>query len=362
MNYSLRLLTQNSASLLLIFGTPLLTTNGLGAERQPNARVTNETSHDFQLFNQPAWNSEKLKRYDESQPLNHINEVASELRSITSADLEDVAAADVEKLSDPQELDWVKLENQLYQSTSVSNLNLDLEPESSSQSISQENIQTTAHSSNNEGFIAGEITIPVDLPNSIITIESPRSKPDEYAQKPQALTQNTNTLLAEGNTKLNDKKYAEAVTSFEQALRQAESNRDQVGIAQSLSGKTAAMLGQGQHLEAENIATEALNTLGKLGQKYPDIEVDILLRRGYAYLGQEKLSEVKTTVKQVIAVVPKLKASEGSAGLLVSLADLQYALGDKDAGNQSAQQAVSFLQRNPDPSGAIAVLSRLEGV
>ena len=84
-----------------------------------------------------------------------------------------------------------------------------------------------------------------------------------------------------------------------------------------------------------------------------------MLLQGYVYLEQEKRPALEGLVKQVQPIIYELTESERRSALLLTLADLQYAVGRKESGNQSAQQAVNFLQKTPDPSKAIFVLSKL---
>jgi CHAT domain-containing protein/Tfp pilus assembly protein PilF len=167
------------------------------------------------------------------------------------------------------------------------------------------------------------------------------------------------SIIDEGNRQASKQQYKEAEKLFDQALQKAEKTGNLLGTAKALSGKAAVELGLERYETAENFSTKALVVLQGTAKKNPDIEADILLRKGYAYLGQEKKSELENLVEQLSPMMLALKESENSAGLFISLADLQYALGKKEQGNQSARKAVDFLQKNPNPSGAIAILSRL---
>lgn len=357
-------LTQSTIALLLILSSPLLLTNKvLGAEEKIAIDESGELLGDTQVFEQPVPDSLSVDSREQLTQLSNTHPgEASQSQStfqgtgpslLRSTDENNRAA----KLPDNE----FNVEDNLDQKISISRLNSDLKKEdtrSSFEEIPKFSSGTLASDKSKVLFNAETNTLSFSQ-YSLKIIKIFKTEDDKYAQKPQGTNPGVNELLEEGNRKLDDKKYSEAGVSFEQALQLSESTRDLIGNVQALSGKTAVALGLHQYTEAQNSATQALSILREASKKYPDIEIDILLRQGYAYLGLEQLADLQTVLKQVTPLVAKLKPSEEFAGLLVSLADLQYAVGNKEAGNQSAQKAVVFLQKSPDPSREIAILSRL---
>jgi CHAT domain-containing protein/Tfp pilus assembly protein PilF len=327
--------------------------SGLGAEEQKELYESGEVVADTRTPSQSIQHNAHFAQSNQL-PFPHATQP-------NQSESEEVQPRDLEVFRAPfssAKQHWVESKFSVYQTISISKLNENSEQWVESH-LSFEGIQQTTLILDGDQTVFDVEMSSSSPQDSSKNIEIFTPKTQEYTQISQASTPSINVSLDAGNRKLDEQKYDEAAISFDEALRQAEFTRDQIGITQALSGKTAVALRLKQYVDAQNLAEQALVTLRKAGKKFPTLEVDLLLRQGYAYLGQEKLLDLEAVLKQVTSLVPKLEPSEESAGLLVSLADLQYAVGNKESGNQSVQKAVGFLQKNPDPSGAIAVLSRL---
>lgn len=420
MRFRLNLLAQGTAALLLILGTPVtLATKVLGTEEKSEAHKINATRTYTQRPSTNIQNTATLSQSNQKISPFYVNPSipshsdstlpekpleyqfnSSKVSSVESKSKPEIALTgnnatpnhDSERESEPQPRSEPPLQRYFSLSNDAKSLKVTTSPRTqplNAQTFSSESSQAIQKLPPLPALTAileeGDLQLDKrqhDKAASIFTLsngaksldvavevatspQAQRSDTQTFSVKPKQDTQNLSTtpdlnkILEEGDRQLSERQYDKAATIFTEALHQAEATGNSLEIAKARSGQAAVELGSGRYAEAQNFSAQALVALRKANKKYPDVEADILLRQGYAYLGQEKKPDLENLVKQVTPIILELKESEKAAGLLVSLADLQYALGKKEAGNQSAQKAVSFLQKNPDPSGAIAVLSRL---
>ena len=184
------------------------------------------------------------------------------------------------------------------------------------------------------------------------------SKPNQN-KKELIVESNVDSILKEGDRYLSEGDYEKSRLIFNKALGKSQETSNFLGIAKSYSGQATVELSSKKYDKAQDYVMQGLVALQKIDKKHPDVEADLLLIQGYVYLGEEKRPALEGLIKQVQPIIYELTESERRSALLLTLADLQYAVGRKESGNQSAQQAVNFLQKTPDPSKAIFVLSKL---
>ena len=184
------------------------------------------------------------------------------------------------------------------------------------------------------------------------------SKPNQD-KKESIVESGVDSILKEGDRYLSEGDYEKSRLIFNKALGKSQETSNFLGIAKSYSGQATVELSSRKYDKAQDSIMRGLVALQKIVKKHPDVEADLLLLQGYVYLGEEKRPALEGLIKQVQPIIYELTESEKRSALLLTLADLQYAVGRKESGNQSAQQAVNFLQKTPDPSKAIFVLSKL---
>lgn len=404
MRLHLILATQNALTLLLVLGIPLaLTTEVLGVEKKSertSSAYESELDPGFvQTLDSEGFIFERIYSYkiqDSTQTDRQETEVKLTYTQLSKEYIQTSISTNQESqkflpfqatlpnLSVSTNSAFV-LDGSLEDHTDISQAGIELNPQSEASSaqaytvlagsIAKYNyiadqkfnsrfsaeltLQSESSLSSNVKSLDGVADIsPFSNQNQALNIQTALSKSSQDTQKLKVLP-SLNSLLEEGERQVEEGQYDKAESIFTEALHQAETVGDSLGIARALSGKAVAELGSKRYAEAQEFSVQALMTLRKTNQSYPEVEADILLCQGYAYLGQEKKSELENLVKQITPIIFGLNISEKTSGILVGLADLQYALGQKELGNQSAQKAVNFLQENPDPSGTIAILSRL---